>query len=152
MAMAANRKMNRRMNMLRMPARPGERSASLVSSLTFAAVSHPQKKNTASAAPVAAPPMPPSEPGLNQLPENPVAAGVLPGDDLDDRGHREPEHDEVLDEHQHPLEVGGDAYAPDHHERHQGEPRTPTPAIQYLLAAASEVTCPGKMLLSSCSV
>src|ERR1700686_5567049 len=66
MAMIASRKMKRRMNMLSSPAFPVDVFASLVSSLTFAAVSHPQKKNTGRAAPVATPPMPPSEPGLNQ--------------------------------------------------------------------------------------
>ena len=66
MAIIASRKMNSRMNMLRIPAWPGDRSASLVSSLTFAAVSQPQKKKTARAAPVATPVKPPSAPGLNQ--------------------------------------------------------------------------------------
>ena len=48
--------------------------------------------------------------------------GRVAGEDLDERRHGEAEHDEVLDRHQRPLEVGGDADAAHHHEGHQRQP------------------------------
>ena len=57
------------MNMLSTPACPGERLAFLLSSLTLAAVSQPQKKNTPRTVPAARPVIPWMDVGLNQEPE-----------------------------------------------------------------------------------